>query len=57
MKQLFPQLKAMAPSSLLVPLQESLIANIPTVEIDEATYKPFPADAPTIMSASYYRST
>ena len=47
----FPRLKAMAPSPLLIPLQESLIANIPTAEVDEAAYKPFPVNAPRIISA------
>ena len=43
----FPRLKAMANSSLIIPLQESLTASLPPASSDESTHRPFPLDVPT----------
>lgn len=43
----FPRLAALGKSDLIVPLQESLIANLPPTSALESGHLPFPSDAPT----------
>ena len=50
MGQHFPALKRLAPSQLIIPLQESLIASLPPSLELQSTHKPFPANAPTFAS-------
>ncbi|OSX59349.1 hypothetical protein POSPLADRAFT_1048687 [Postia placenta MAD-698-R-SB12] len=42
-----PSLERLAPSRLIIPLQESLIATLPPSSAADATHQPFPVDAPT----------
>ena len=51
MQKDFPTLKRMmdntpAAKEILIPLQESLTANLPPVSASESTHQPFPIDAP-----------
>ncbi|TBU47261.1 hypothetical protein BD309DRAFT_856414 [Dichomitus squalens] len=51
----FPALKKMidntaAAKEILIPLQESLTANLPPLSASESTHQPFPIDAPTFAS-------
>lgn len=46
-----PSLERLAPSRLIIPLQESLIATLPPSSAADATHQPFPVDAPTFASA------
>jgi serine/threonine-protein kinase ATR len=50
MTKLFPGLAKLAPSQLIVPLQESLIASLPSESSLEASHQPFPHHLPTIHS-------
>ncbi|KAK2465988.1 hypothetical protein APHAL10511_001629 [Amanita phalloides] len=43
----FPRLAALGRSELIIPLQESLTANLPPTSALESTHQPFPSDAPT----------
>ena len=43
----FPGLFKLVPSRVIIPLQESLIANFPPTSSSETTHQPFPIDAPT----------
>lgn len=53
MKKDFPGLLSLAPSKLIIPLQESLIASLPpTSSASDSEHQPFPLDAPTIASMS-----
>lgn len=47
MQKQFPRLSKLAPSRIIIPLQESLTANFPPTSSSEATHQPFPIDAPT----------
>lgn len=47
MQKQFPDLFKLAPSRVIIPLQESLTANFPPTSSSEATHQPFPLDAPT----------
>ena len=47
MQKNFPKLFKLAPSRVIIPLQESLIANFPPTSSSETTHQPFPIDAPT----------
>ena len=47
MKKDFPKLAALGKSELIIPLQESLTANLPPTSALESTHQPFPSDAPT----------
>ncbi|KAF8592595.1 hypothetical protein K439DRAFT_1625944 [Ramaria rubella] len=48
MTKLFPGLARLTPSRLIIPLQESLIASLPSESSLEASHKPFPHHLPTI---------
>lgn len=50
MTKLFPGLAKLAPSQLIVPLQESLVASLPSESSLEASHQPFPHHLPTIHS-------
>ena len=50
MTKLFPGLARLAPTQLIVPLQESLIARLPSESSLEASHQPFPHHLPTIYS-------
>ncbi|CAL1700250.1 unnamed protein product [Somion occarium] len=50
LKKHLPTFHSMAPSSLLVPLQESLIATVPPASSSDAQHQPFPNNYPTITS-------
>jgi hypothetical protein len=57
MKSDFPDLNAMLPSRLIIPLQESLTAQIqPNVPI-HSDYQAFPIDAPTFQGGSVVSNT
>ncbi|TFK55398.1 hypothetical protein OE88DRAFT_1622542 [Heliocybe sulcata] len=43
----FPALRRMMPSRLVIPLQGSLTANLPSTSAREARHQPFPVDPPT----------
>lgn len=43
----FPKLAALGKSDLIIPLQESLTANLPPTSASESTHQPFPHDIPT----------
>jgi serine/threonine-protein kinase ATR len=43
----FPKLAALGKSDLIIPLQESLTANLPPTSALESIHQPFPPDAPT----------
>jgi serine/threonine-protein kinase ATR len=43
----FHRLAALGKSELIIPLQESLTANLPPTSALESTHQPFPPDAPT----------
>ncbi|KAI0797124.1 hypothetical protein C8Q75DRAFT_710778 [Abortiporus biennis] len=47
MSKNFPRLQRLLPSKLIIPLQESLTANLPPISSAESTHKPFPIDSPT----------
>ncbi|PBK93781.1 hypothetical protein ARMGADRAFT_1100399 [Armillaria gallica] len=47
MSRTFPSLARLGQSDLIIPLQESLTANIPPVSITNSDFNPFPIDAPT----------
>ena len=47
MQKNFPDLFKLTPSRVIIPLQESLIANFPPTSSSETTHQPFPIDAPT----------
>ncbi len=47
MSRTFPSLARLGQSDLIIPLQESLTANIPPVSITNSDFNPFPVDAPT----------
>ncbi|OCH94317.1 hypothetical protein OBBRIDRAFT_823598 [Obba rivulosa] len=47
MSKNFPGLFRLAPSPLMIPLQESLTASLPPSSSSDATHHPFPTDAPT----------
>jgi len=49
----FPRLAALGNSQLIIPLQESLSANLPPTSSLESTHQPFPSNAPTFESASH----
>ncbi|KAF7789400.1 hypothetical protein EIP86_000344 [Pleurotus ostreatoroseus] len=51
MTQDFPGLVKLMPSKLLIPIQESLVADIPPSYVDQAMHQPFPVDAPMIQGA------
>lgn len=51
MSQDFPGLVKLMPSKLLIPIQESLVADIPPSYVDQAMHQPFPVDAPMIQGA------
>ncbi|KZT05577.1 uncharacterized protein LAESUDRAFT_655532 [Laetiporus sulphureus 93-53] len=42
-----PALLRLAPSQLIIPIQESLIASLPPTSSSDANYQPFPINAPT----------
>lgn len=46
----FPTLYKLAPCDLLIPLQESLVANLPPSSAKEAAHQPFPMNPPTMQS-------
>lgn len=48
----FPSLQQLAPSQLIIPLQESLIASLPPSAASQRDHQPFPIDAPTFLSKS-----
>ncbi|TDL29365.1 hypothetical protein BD410DRAFT_710460 [Rickenella mellea] len=48
MARAFPRLLKLAPSPLIIPLQESLVANLPSTSSGESDHQPFPPDCPTI---------
>lgn len=50
MAKLFPGLAKLAPSQLIVPLQESLVASLPSESSLEASHQPFPHNLPIIFS-------
>jgi serine/threonine-protein kinase ATR len=50
MAKLFPGLANLTPSQLIVPLQESLIASLPSESSLETSHQPFPHHLPTIHS-------
>ena len=56
MQKQFPELFKLAPSRVIIPLQESLTADFPPTSSSEATHQPFPVDAPTFecLSALFY---
>ncbi|KZT29389.1 hypothetical protein NEOLEDRAFT_1056118 [Neolentinus lepideus HHB14362 ss-1] len=43
----FPVFRRLAPSRLIIPLQESLTAGLPSTSANEARHQPFPVDPPT----------
>jgi serine/threonine-protein kinase ATR len=43
----FPRLAALGKSDLIIPLQESLTANLPPTSALEGTHQPFQLDVPT----------
>ncbi|THH12376.1 hypothetical protein EW145_g35 [Phellinidium pouzarii] len=45
-----PTLFKLAPSRLIIPLQESMIVTLPATSSSKTTHQPFPPDAPTIMA-------
>lgn len=47
MQKQFPELFKLAPSRVIIPLQESLTANFPPTSSSGAAHQPFPVDAPT----------
>lgn len=47
----FPILSKLAPSQLIIPLQESLTASLPSTSSAESDHQPFPHNAPTIARA------
>jgi serine/threonine-protein kinase ATR len=46
MKKDFPRLHKLAPTRLIIPLQESLTARLSTTSAIVGDYQPFPVDAP-----------
>ena len=44
----FPALAKLVPSPLIIPLQESMIVNLPATSGSNSAHQPFPPDAPTI---------
>jgi serine/threonine-protein kinase ATR len=46
MRRDFPRLYALAPSRLIIPLQESLTASLPPSSSSSADHQPFPVDLP-----------
>jgi serine/threonine-protein kinase ATR len=53
----FPKLAALRQSLLIIPLQESLNANLPPNSSSESIHQPFPANAPTFESRYKYSYT
>jgi len=49
----FPKLAAHGKSPLIIPLQESLNASLPSTSTSESLYQPFPPNAPTFESELY----
>jgi serine/threonine-protein kinase ATR len=47
MRKDFPKLAGLGKSELIIPLQESLTANLPPTSALESTHQPFPSNAPT----------
>ncbi|EPQ58953.1 hypothetical protein GLOTRDRAFT_70000 [Gloeophyllum trabeum ATCC 11539] len=47
MSKHFPGLRRLVPSRLIIPLQESLTASLPSTSASEATHQPFPLNPPT----------
>ncbi|CDO73801.1 hypothetical protein BN946_scf185015.g130 [Trametes cinnabarina] len=45
-----PKLPRMMPSPIIIPLQESLTANIPPASASDAHHNPFPVNAPTFVA-------
>lgn len=54
MEDNFPDLYKTTNSILLVPIQESLVADLPPSSVDQAMHQPFPVEAPTIKSMLVY---
>lgn len=50
MKQDFPQMDRLAPSQILIPLQNSLTASMSSTSSQGAVHVPFPVNAPTFNS-------
>lgn len=48
-----PTLFKLAPSRLIIPLQESVIVTLPATSSSKTTHQPFPPDAPTIMGKKF----
>ncbi|KAI5124851.1 hypothetical protein M0805_007285 [Coniferiporia weirii] len=46
----FPALAKLAPSPLIIPLQESMTVALPATSSSKTVHQPFPPDAPTIMA-------
>ncbi|KAH9938115.1 uncharacterized protein B0H18DRAFT_1080892 [Fomitopsis serialis] len=44
----FPALYRLAPSQLIIPLQDSLTASVPPASVSDSAHQPFPPNAPTI---------
>lgn len=51
LSQQFPKLSAMAPSPLLLPLQNSMTVILPSNRAESGVYRPFPSSAPTLAGA------
>ncbi|KAL5508165.1 hypothetical protein ACEPAH_5783 [Sanghuangporus vaninii] len=48
MSKTFPSLARLAPSPLIVPLQESMTVSLPATSSSQSAHQPFPLDVPTI---------
>lgn len=52
MNKNFPALAMLAPSPLIIPLQESMTVSLPATSSSSTLHQPFPPDAPTIQGNS-----
>ena len=50
MSKNYPKLYRLLPSELIIPLQESLIVNLPPAGSSARDYEPFPVDPPKFQS-------
>ncbi|KAH9844382.1 uncharacterized protein C8Q71DRAFT_696515 [Rhodofomes roseus] len=50
MQKEFPGLYRLAPSQLIIPLQDSLTASVPPASVADSAHQPFPPNAPTFDS-------
>ena len=55
MSRSFPSLARLAPSPLIIPLQESMTVSLPATSSSQSAHQPFPPDAPTIAGTCFFR--